>query len=230
VRVRLGLEPEPGCSLDRTPDAAAFLARDVQPLLGTPAAWEHLGLCYDVCHQAVMHEDVEEGLDATRSQGVAVAKAQLTCALEATDPRDPRQREALGAFDETTYLHQVGGRGADGAFRLVPDLGPALAGRGGLDETAPWRVHFHVPLFRRDLVGGLSATRPQLETLLARVAARPTTSHLEIETYTFDVLPESEKEAGSGHDLVDALEREYRAVLGILARHGVRPVEAGEDR
>ncbi len=226
VRVELGLEPEPGCLLQTSEEVASFLDTAVRPLLAdAPDAFERLGVCYDVCHQAVMHEEVEDGLRAFAARGIRVVKAQFTSALEVPDPRDGAQRRALASFDEPVYLHQVGGRDEAGAFRLEPDIGAALGSDSRLDPAAPWRVHFHVPVFRDRLVGGLVATRPHLDALLARAAKDPPTDHLEIETYTFDVLPDAERRAGSGHDLLDALEREVRAVLDGLAARGVVPVD-----
>ena len=87
-------------------------------------------------------------------------------------------------------------------------------------ELAPWRVHFHVPVFRETAAGSLATTRSFLERVLARVAAGGVTDHLEIETYTWDVLPEAERRDGSGFDLVEALAREYESVLASLEAHG----------
>jgi hypothetical protein len=226
IVVRLGLEPEPGCVLDRTVDAAAFLGGLVRERLdGDESAFRHLGVCYDVCHQAVMHEDVRDGLDLLEAEGIPVVKAQATCAIEAPDPRDAEARRALTAFDEPVYLHQVGAKRASGDVLLVEELGDALRDDAPIRALAPWRIHFHVPVFRRALVGGLRSTRPHLDALLALVAERDVTRHIEIETYTFDVIPGIEKQGGSGFDLVDALEREYRTVLDVLSRHGVRATD-----
>ncbi len=57
---------------------------------------------------------------------------------------------------------------------------------------------------------------------------RGATSHVEIETYTWDVLREAERRAGTGPDLVRVLTREYEHVLGVLAAHGVHGVPGGE--
>ena len=222
VPVRLALEPEPGCQIQTVAEAIAFFTGPLAEALSAyaPAARDHLGLCYDVCHQAVVDEDPDAGLDALAAAGVRVVKVQASCALEVTDPNDEVAREAVSAFDEPVYLHQVGASDADGRVHVAADLPMALAD-AAWRERAPWRVHFHVPVFREAAAGSLATTRPFLERVLARVAAGGVTDHLEIETYTWDVLPEAERQDGSGSDLVEALALEYESVLATLEAHGV---------
>jgi sugar phosphate isomerase/epimerase len=222
VRLRLGIEPEPGCLLQTTEEVVAFFHGPLADAFGSDAAalpW--LGVCYDVCHQAVVGEDVAESLGRLREAGIAIVKLQASTALEVPDPADEAARAALAAFDEPTYLHQVAAREADGRLRVAADLPEAL-GDEAWRSLAPWRVHFHVPVFRAEVAGGLRTTRYALDAALREVVAGRLCPHVEIETYTFDVLPEAERLAGSGFDLVEALAREYEYVLELLGAHGVR--------
>ncbi|MDA1194482.1 MAG: metabolite traffic protein EboE [Planctomycetota bacterium] len=227
VRVVLGLEPEPGCTIETTAELLAFVAGPLADALeGDDDLRAHLGVCYDVCHQAVEWEDVEANLRAIRAAGLPIVKLQASCALELPDPTDPAGRAALAAFDEPVYLHQVGARDAAGRVHIAEDLGgvlndPVWQSRG------PWRSHFHVPVFRRELLGPLRSTQADLERALRLVARESFTEHIEIETYTWDVLPAAEKAAGSGFELVDALEREMRWVLDVLAREGAHAIDTG---
>ncbi len=220
VRVALAIEPEPGCLLERTADLVRFFEGPLAEALGDDAeARSHLGACFDVCHQAVMQEDARASLDALGRAGIAVEKLQASAALEVRAPEDPGRRRALLAFDEPVYLHQVGARGDDGLARLAVDLGPAYEDGSPVRGLDPWRVHFHVPVFRDELAGGLRTTRRVLDEALRHVASGGVTEHVEIETYAFFVLPESERDA-SGRALVEALRREYEHVLGVLASAG----------
>jgi hypothetical protein len=163
VHVRLGLEPEPGCTLDTTEDACAFFAGPLAYALDRAGGGaDHVGLCFDVCHQAVMHEDVAAALLRIDQRGIRLAKVQASCALEAPDLRQPRVRAALAAFAEPVYLHQTVARDRAGRAHLRPDLPDALAD-AGLAEIGPWRVHFHVPVYRDPAPDPLSTTRPDLE-------------------------------------------------------------------
>ena len=202
VTVALALEPEPFCFLETIEQAVAFFrdhlfsdaaAARIAALTGLAevearaALPRHLGLCYDVCHAAVEFEDPSASLAALRNAGVPIHKLQLSAALRV--PRvTPEARAALAAFDEPTYLHQVVSRG-DGGLHRLPDLGPALA-RGAEADGEEWRVHFHVPLFLHDL-GAFESTQPFLSEVLALHREAPIAPHLEVETYTWDVLPEA---------------------------------------
>lgn len=228
VRLRLGIEPEPGCTLETTEETLAFFRGPLAQALGREESWrERVGVCFDVCHQAVAWEDVEASLAAFAAHGVRVVKLQASCALELPDPTDPAGRASLAAFDEPVYLHQVAARDAQGVHR-APDLGPVLADPAWRGRGA-WRSHFHVPVFRARATGPLRTTQAELARALRVAGGGGLTSHVEIETYTWDVLPSAERDAGSGFDLVEALAREYEWVLGVLAEAGARPWDARSE-
>lgn len=228
VRVRVGLEPEPLCTIETVDEAVRFFRGPLHRLLGgEPRALEHLGVCYDVCHQAVEGEDPAAGLALLESEGIAVVKLQVSCALVLPDPADPKGREALARFDEPRWLHQVGS-GQGETMRRAADLPEALRGPEASAWAAapgPWRVHFHVPVHREQVVGPLQTTRAVLEGALRHVVRSGVTDHLEIETYTWEGLP-AEVRAGG---LVESLAREYEWVLEVLAREGVVRAPDPED-
>lgn len=222
--VGLALEPEPACRLETADDAVAFFARMLfrrerverfGTLTGlTGAAAEeslrrHLGVCLDTCHAAVEFEDVEQSVDRLEAAGIFVHKIQLSAGLRVR-PATRDRIAALAAFADDVYLHQVVVRDGAETSRFV-DLSDALASeRAG--EDAEWRVHFHVPLFLAEL-GAFRSTQEVVTRVLERQRARAISPHLEIETYTWDVLPEVYRR----DDVVDAITREVdwvRAKLG----------------
>lgn len=202
VTVALAIEPEPSCMLETIAETAAFFrerllsasaAARLSALAGIDreAAREalprHIGLCYDVCHAAVEFEDPAASLALLREAGVPVHKLQLSAALRIAVVT-PEAREALKSYAEPTYLHQVVSRSRDGSLRRLPDLGEALA-RGAQSDGEEWRVHFHVPIFLKEL-GAFESTRDFLSDILELHRRAPISPHLEVETYTWDVLPE----------------------------------------
>ena len=82
-----------------------------------------------------------------------------------------------------------------------------------VDDGLPreWRVHFHVPVFL-DNLGEFSSTQFFITEALALHAANPLSEHLEVETYTWDVLPEAYKT----QSLDDAIARELDWVRNEL--------------
>lgn len=194
--VRLALEPEPCCAVETTAEAIELFAGSVFPFAATlgrsaglseSAAGEllrtHLGVCLDLCHMAVEHEDPVAALHRLRGAGVPVFKVQVAAAVEVPEPQDPAQLAALRAFAEPRWLHQTGV--APG--RVVRDLPEALAD-ASLAASRPWRVHFHVPVHAA-AVGGLPTTRPEVARFLAALRDDPSPPVLEIETYTWSRVP-----------------------------------------
>ncbi|MGX1799981.1 TIM barrel protein, partial [Streptomyces albidoflavus] len=179
--IRIGLEPEPGCTVETTADAVAALA----PLGDTTT--HRIGVCLDTCHLATSFENPARALGTLEAGGVRIVKAQLSAALHAEEPHRAEVREALAAFDEPRFLHQT--RTATPAgLRGTDDLDEALT--GGLPDTGPWRSHFHIPL-HADPEPPLTSTLPVLRETLAGLVGGPTprTHHLEVETYTWQALP-----------------------------------------
>ncbi|GAB3022319.1 metabolite traffic protein EboE [Spirosoma pulveris] len=169
---------------------------------------EHVRLCYDVCHFAVGYERAADVLDKLKDYGLRVGKIQISAALKAEFPADPagRQavRQAFEQFNEPTYLHQVVARTTSGALLRFPDLPEALA---AFDDThAEWRAHFHVPLFVSDY-GVLQSTQEDIREVLELQTERRFTNQMEVETYTWGVLPDELKK-----DLIDSIEREMKWV------------------
>ncbi|ALG75098.1 hypothetical protein VY88_26615 [Azospirillum thiophilum] len=223
-RVALALEPEPFCLLETTADAVAFFGGH----LFTPAAAgrlaeltgldpddaaaalpRHLGLCLDACHMAVMFEEPEATLSALDTAGIPIHKMQISAALRiARLDADARRRAA--AFHDGVYLHQTMARRADGTVLRALDLPQALE-RGTAADGEEWRIHVHVPLFAEP-APPLASTADSLERLLLLHRNRPFTSHLEVETYTWSVLP---PELG-GIDVTAGIEKELRWVLQRL--------------
>ncbi|MDH2426316.1 metabolite traffic protein EboE [Sphaerisporangium sp. TRM90804] len=174
--IRVGFEPEPGCVVETTAQAAEHLGR---------ADHDHLGVCLDACHLAVQFEDPREALRRLAGAGLPVVKLQASCALRVDDPADPAARAALAEFDEPRFLHQTRERGRPGG---TDDLGEALD--GGLPAAAPWAVHFHVPLHARP-APPLDSTQDVLDATLRELLGGPAalTRHVEVETYTWQALP-----------------------------------------
>jgi sugar phosphate isomerase/epimerase len=222
--IRLCLEPEPGCVLETTAEAIVFFHGPLQEAAardGEPASLidDFLGVCFDCCHQAVACEDPVASLAALAAAGVRVGKVQLSSALEVPAPDADGVLAEVARFAEPRFLHQV--RVADGRGRPLglDDLPDALAAAraGEFPVDRPWRIHYHVPIHRA-AVGRLATTRPDLERALAAVVEQGLCDHLEVETYTWEVLPEAERPQGRDA-LVAALTAELDWVRARVADH-----------
>lgn len=218
--IHLGLEPEPACYLETTEETVRFFkevvwtesAAEIERIRGCSAkdaemiARRHLGVCFDTCHVALQFEDPSEAQKIYLSEGIRISKVQLSSALVALNT--PEAREALRPFVEPTYLHQVKVRDDSGKIHSWVDLPEALADLEKRPSSDEIRVHFHVPLFFNQ-AGPLTSTSGTLCPSFFREIHRRSTSHLEIETYTFDVLP---KQIHPG-DIVRSISREYMWVM-----------------
>lgn len=224
--IRLAIEPEPFCLIETTDEALDFftrLLRAAEARGAERACREHVGLCYDVCHQAVEFEDAADAIGRLTAAGIRINKVQVSCAIELDDPADPAAREALSRFAEPRYLHQTFARTAGGEILAIEDLGAVHARqppREWLDATA-WRVHFHVPV-DAERIGPLGTTRGELRRALAAIGRLAEMPHLEVETYTWPVMPGVE--AGG---VVAGLARELVATRELLGPEGLPSSTAG---
>jgi len=196
-RIVVCLEMEPDCVLERTTRLLRLFNKEL------PAAAEetsvapetirrYIGVCFDVCHQAVMFENPAESLRKIHKAGIFIGKIQLSSALEVARPDTPEIIAALSEFDEPRYLHQVRARNANGDITAAADLGDALKDEQFGNE-AIWRVHFHVPIQATELsIPRLRTTRRLIEDVLDVLTEKPELRpHLEVETYTWRELPDS---------------------------------------
>ena len=205
----LALEPEPYCLLETIAEtidffethlvgaeAEARLARlaGLSQDQAASALRKHLGVCYDVCHAAVEFEDPGKSLAALRRAGISVAKLQLSSALRIARV-DASTAGQLRPFDEPVYLHQTVARQKGGLTRYV-DLPEALE-QVEQNEGAEWRIHFHVPIFLSEMKH-FETTQAFLREILAIHIDAPISAHLEVETYTWDVLPKRYRKVGVG--------------------------------
>ncbi|MDX3632450.1 metabolite traffic protein EboE [Streptomyces europaeiscabiei] len=207
-RVRVGFEPEPGCVVETTAQAVREL-RGLDP--------ERLGVCLDACHLAVQFEEPGAALRRLADAGLPVVKLQASCAVEAGDPADPAARAALRRLAEPRFLHQTRTAAEQEApqVRGVDDLPDALDG-GLPTDTGPWRVHFHAPL-HADPEPPLRTTADQLSRVLAGLlgGASADCDHIEVETYTWSVLPEPPTDLPGGIAAELAWARDRLTGLGL---------------
>ncbi len=216
--VRLALEPEPGCMLQTAEDTAAFFVdelfgdRAIEGFAGrtdqpseAAARWlrDRVGVCLDTCHAAVMFEEPLETARRLQAAGIRVVKLQLTAAL-AVEPVDAPALDGLRRFHDEVYLHQTTARSAAGERRFL-DLPDAIAAFEPDLPGQSWRSHFHVPVFLERL-GAFRSTSPALARLLHQHRETPLCDHLEVETYTFDVLPEEYRLGDVTEDICRELE------------------------
>ena len=237
ILIHLDIEPEPDGLLGDCAALIDYFERWLIPVGGRMLAerfgvgeeaglaeiLDHIRVCFDTCHVAVGYEDAAELLDRFDALGIRIGKAQISSAIKAAVPGDATSREDLEAslrpFNDDTYLHQVIQRNEDGSLTRYADLDQALpeladeATTGdGPDRAEEWRVHFHVPIFV-DRFDVFDSTQDAILIMFAELERRGNvTNHLEIETYTWDVLPAELKE-----NLHTSIAREYEWVLNVFA-------------
>jgi hypothetical protein len=229
--VTLALEPEPYCFLETTDETVAFFeeqlysgaaATRLAELAGLPvshahmALRRHLGIVFDICHQAVEYEDMPTSLGKLVDAGIPILKLQEAAALQIPLVTDEIV-DALRRYAETIYLTQTLEM-KGGELTTYLNLDDAIeAWEAGDKSVREWRVHIHVPVFLDDL-GLFRSTRDAIADALRVHRARPLSPQLEIETYTWDMLPDELKTG----DIVEYVCREIEWVRGEL-------VPAGEE-
>lgn len=206
--LHLGLEPEPLGHFENTAETLAFFERFLKWCeareLRTDCVTRHIGVNYDTCHFALEFEDCHASLKALTEAGLRISKIHLSNALS-FDPQNAEALEAIRQFDEPTYLHQVILNTEPlTRFKDLPDF-------DGETPASEGRIHFHVPLYSEPLAP-LGSTLDHAEAALSFLKEFPETCpHLEIETYTWGVLPPHLQQP-----LTDQIAAEYGWVLPQL--------------
>lgn len=231
--VHIDLEPAPDGLLETGAETVAFYNNWLLPL-GIPALaqllgvslrearavlLDHVRVCVDTCHLAVAYENLHTLLANFTQAGIKIGKLQLSAALKLTPPQTAPQRATLAQsllpFAESTYLHQVIERCGDGSLRHYRDLNDGLRSltqpETGAACACEWRTHFHVPIYM-DRVDDIASTQDDTQAALALLYREAFTHHVEIDTYTWAVLPQPLKQ-----NVLDSLEREYRWVHRAFA-------------
>lgn len=213
-RLHLGVEPEPFGLWETSAETVRFFHEMEADRPGDSRLRTFLGVNYDACHLAVEYEEPADAVAAFQKEGIRLSKIHLSSALQITP--DQATRDWIRRFADDTYLHQVIARVSDGSLRRYQDLDRAL------DQAAPdeleWRIHFHVPLHASALTHG-QTTVSHLLGLLDLLQRQPDLcSHLEMETYTWEVMP-GELRATS---VIAQLVREYEWCLAQLAQRGLK--------
>jgi hypothetical protein len=223
-RVKLSIEPEPACYLETTDETVEFFKRriysevgikELARVAGIPiseaegAARRYLGIVFDIGHQAVGFEDIPASLAKLVAAGIPIFKLQEAAALW-VEKLSVEKVPELRRFTDTIYLSQTSLKTASGIVKYL-NLGEALDAFEANPEPAEMRTHFHVPVFLEE-IGPFKTTRFAVQQALSMHKDQPLSDHLEIETYTWDVLPEELKTG----DIVDYVTRELEFVLGEL--------------
>lgn len=226
VTVTLGLEPEPYCFLETTDETVDYFTNHLYAgksvekfakMSGLPIAEamaalrRHVGIVYDICHLAVEYEDITESLQKLVDAGVPIVKLQEAAALHIPEVTQAAI-DTLKRYSKTIYLTQTIEK-KDGKLTKYLNVDDAIAdwekNPGGKRE---WRTHIHVPVFLDDL-GQFRTTRFAIADALKFHKQKPLSRHLEVETYTWDMLPDSLKTG----DIVEYVCRELEWVRGQLA-------------
>ena len=200
VHFRLLFEPEPGCALDQISNTVSFLEKLSAKI---PGANQYIGICIDTCHCAVMQEDPLELFKAVITLGYPVDKIQMSSALKLLKGED---RSVLKQFDEPVYLHQTTILDRDNKRLVYNDLGDALKS----NALGEMRVHYHIPLHAKP-IAPLRSTSDMLHSEFLKAVACEGRI-LEIETYTFSVLPDGNK------DIIHSIQSELSWMTQKLER------------
>lgn len=212
--LHLDIEPEPDGLIENSDEVLGFYKDYLVPIAGRFLK-EQLGknieeaeklikryitVCYDICHFSLAFEDPEYTFKKFEKEGIKVGKIQVSAALKIIYKEAEKEAiwNSLSGFDEPIYLHQVTEK-VDGLVKTYNDLPMVLENRKDFTEL---RAHFHVPIFL-ERFGKLFSTQDHILKVIDYLKEHSVSDHLEIETYTWEVLPKELK-----RDLSESIIRE----------------------
>lgn len=200
IEIHVDIEPEPDGLLETSDEFVSFFKAYLIPIAlkelkdkyqmsdedVIASLKRHITVCFDVCHFAVVFEDVKKALANFQKEGIRIGRVQISAALEA---RSEEEYEHMLNLNEPTYLHQVAIKDENGGITRSNDLNQQTA---SFQQGAVARTHFHVPIFE-EKYQYLHSTQSEIVSTLSAWKKSPFTEILEVETYTFDVLDQSKR-------------------------------------
>ncbi|TRZ42890.1 metabolite traffic protein EboE [Robertkochia solimangrovi] len=203
--MHLDIEPEPDGLIENSfelinyyrayliPAAAEYLRKelDKNPVEAEEMVLRYIQVCYDTCHFALAYENPDRTFKRFAQTGIRIGKIQISSALKVqfSGDNDRQLMEELSKFIEPVYLHQVTEK-TDNGVRTYSDLPAVVNSKRKFKEL---RAHFHVPIFL-EKYGNLMSTQEQILQTIKYLAAHPgLCEHIEVETYTWEVLPQDLK-------------------------------------
>jgi hypothetical protein len=206
--IHLDIEPEPNCLLENANETVFFFTdfllpygvnyfNDKHGLTKEDAEkiiLEHIRICYDVCHFAVEFQDPLNSLLRLTDAGIKIGKVQISSALKVFTGENVDRKKILehySKFAESTYLHQTIAKDSEGKLHHYPDLPEALKNFEN-EKLREWRTHYHVPVFM-PTYNELQSTQDDILKVFGALKKNKFTNHLEVETYTWEVLPQEER-------------------------------------
>jgi hypothetical protein len=197
--IHIDIEPEPDGILENFTEFVQWYENTLIPL-GTKylqnkgfshpveVIKRHIQLCFDICHFGVSYDSPMDCIKELNQKGIGVGKIQISSALRVDLRTNPQEKiNELKKYHEPVYLHQVKALLKNGQYLQFQDLDEAIQNYSP-DKFDEWRIHFHVPLFLANY-GLLGSTQKEIIETLDVQKSSPFTRHLEIETYTWAVLP-----------------------------------------
>ena len=214
--LHLGLEPEPLGWFETTRETVSFFTELLSRADDPDMVRRRIGLNYDCCHLAIEYEDAHEGLNLLNDAGIRLSKLHISSALQTIPCKENLQ--VLESYIEEVYLHQVITAKDGEVTARIKDLDLALDQQKKKSiEADQWRIHFHVPLHASP-GNGLGDTRDHVLHTLDWLADHPNAcKHLEMETYTWEVLPDDLRSI----NVVEQVTKEYEWTLDALQTRGL---------
>lgn len=225
--LHLDLEPEPDGFLENTQEVLDFYndflfnsgIKEIKKQLKCSSAeakthiLNQVQLCYDVCHFALAYESPEFVISKLQNAGIKIGKIQISAAIKCKKSNQisiQNQQDCLKQFDEPTYLHQSVVKLKDHSLVHFSDLkeGIDLMSDPNFEEI---RTHFHVPIFISEFQV-LESTQKDIIDALKLWKKTKFTNHLEVETYTWSILPDHLQT-----DITNSIVRELNWVINELS-------------
>ncbi|MEW6983609.1 metabolite traffic protein EboE [Colwelliaceae bacterium 6471] len=182
--VTVCLEMEPDCVLESSQEMVAFFQNDLM-IAKYPEIRRHLGVCFDICHQAVMHENINDSLTLFEKSGITIGKIQVSNALQFNNSDRHVVLTELEPYMHSPYLHQIKTQ-LHNRILSTDDLSPLTLTR--LTEQGVSRVHFHVPINRQKLTDTITTTQKSILATLDYLELAKIKPNLEVETYTWALI------------------------------------------
>ncbi|HFL8824107.1 MAG TPA: metabolite traffic protein EboE [Candidatus Azoamicus sp. OHIO1] len=222
--IHLDIEPEPNCLIENSKEIVRFYKLWLLPIgsdylrnkyniekkIAIALIKDHIKICYDICHFSTNFEKTTTIIKLLTKEKIKIGRIQISSAIKIKTPKKKEKfKKIINKISHLSYspfLHQTVEKNNNQIKKFI-DIKYAIK-TIKKNKKSEWRIHCHLPIYLKKY-SILETTNKDTKSVLKNLINNKITNHIEIETYTYNVI-------SPNSDIMASIIKEYNWVIEIL--------------